>query len=199
MARPRNKDEYTNSKTRLLDAGLEMIRSGSYKSVGINDVLKRADTPKGSFYHYFDSKKGFGLAVAKHYHTDQLESARSILRQDGRTAIERLKAFFQSALDYFESHDFSQGCLMCNLSTELADEDEAFQALLKNHWQVLSQEISYCIADCDKAQIGLVHLSDQEVADWLLNSWSGALTRMKAERSASPLKLFLKSTFKESR
>lgn len=198
MARTRDDDAYTNSRSQLLDAGLVLIRSGSYKSVGINDVLKETGVPKGSFYHYFDSKQDFGLAVAKHYHADQLQSAKSILRQDGAPALNRLVTFFQTALDYFKSHGFAQGCLMANLSTELADQDEVFQAVLKDHWQALSSEIAHCIAECDKTEINLAHLSDQEAADWLLNSWSGALTRMKAERSASPLKLFLKSTFKES-
>ncbi len=199
MGRPRNEDAYVNAKTLLLEVGTDLIRSGSYKGVGVNDVLREAGVPKGSFYHYFDSKKDFGLAIAEHYHADQLQTAKQLFGNDAIPALDQLKAFFQSAMTYFESRDYMQGCLMCNLSTEIADEDADFQALLNKHWESLSLEIAGCIAECDKSKIGLAHLSDNEAADWLLNSWSGALTRMKAVRTAAPLELFLKSTFNESK
>ena len=88
---------------------------------------------------------------------------------------------------------------MCNLSTELSQAQEVFQRELENHWSALSAVIADCIAEIDKSEIGLSHLSNKEAADWLLNAWSGALTRMKAVHDGAPLKLFLKTTFKEGR
>ena len=197
MARTRNEKAFKDTRSKLLNVGLNLIRSGSYESVGINEVLRTSGAPKGSFYHYFKSKEDFGLEVAKFYHAEQLESARVILGHSDRPALQRLHDFFQTAFDDFAKREFTQGCLMCNLSTELADEQPAFQNLLKGHWQALGEEIAACIADLDKSDIGLEHLSDAEAGDWLLNSWSGALTRMKAAGNGEPLHLFLKTTFKK--
>ena len=197
MARIRNEETYNEARTQLLDVGLNLIRSSSYESVGINDILREGQIPKGSFYHYFDSKEQFGLAVADHYHAQQLSNARAILLDQDVSALERLKAFFQTAYADFEARDFCQGCLMCNLTTELADEVPNFQTLLELQWRELGEVIATCIAEIDKAAIGLEHLNDAEAAAWLLNSWSGALTRMKAARDGSALRLFLKSSFKE--
>jgi len=198
MARTRNVEVYNDSRERLLAVGMELIRTASFESVGINDILREGQIPKGSFYHYFDSKEGFGLEVAKYYHAQQLVSAQAILLDQSVRPIERLKAFFETAYDDFESRQFAQGCLMCNLTTELADEEPAFQEVLQANWRELSAVIATCIAEIDRAEIGLAHLSDNEAADWLLNSWSGALTRMKAMRDGAPPRLFLKTTFKES-
>lgn len=197
MARTRNEEAYSEARDKLLAVGANLIRSGSYEGVGINDILREGKIPKGSFYHYFGSKEDFGIEVAKHYHAELLQSARATLLESGAPPLERLKNFFQNAYDDFESRDFSQGCLMCNLTTELADEEPAFQAVLQANWHELSAVIAACIAGIDKAVIGLDHLTDSEAADWLLNSWSGALTRMKATRDGTPLRLFLKSTFKQ--
>jgi TetR/AcrR family transcriptional repressor of nem operon len=84
---------------------------------------------------------------------------------------------------------------MCNLSSELADENENFQLLLSQHWQQLSTEISKCIEELGSEELGLAHLSPIESADWLLNCWSGSLTRMKATGTPEPLQLFLKTVF----
>lgn len=197
MARTRNEGAYNDTRSKLLTVGMNLIRAGSYAGVGINDVLQASSSPKGSFYHYFQSKEAFGLEVARFYHAQQLQSAKQVLQNSEQPAFDRLHAFFQMAYDDFEARDFAQGCLMCNLSTELADEQPAFQALLKQQWHALSAEIATCIAELDRSEIGLEHLSNAEAGDWLLNSWSGALTRMKAVGNAEPLRLFLKTTFKK--
>ena len=85
---------------------------------------------------------------------------------------------------------------MCNLTTELADEVPTFQSELKGNWGDLSGELAACLGKADLSKIGLSHLSAEEAADWLLNAWSGALTRMKATGDDGPLNLFLKSVFK---
>ena len=195
MARTRNEETYNETRTNLLEVGMELIRQGSYNSVGINDVLRVSGAPKGSFYHYFSSKEEFGLEVVKHYHALQLDGAKQVL-QGSAPAIDRLHLFFKTALKEFESRQFRHGCLMCNLSTELADDQPVFQRLLKQHWKALSTVIAGCIAELDKADIGLAHLTNKEAGDWLINNWSGALTRMKAAGSAEPLRLFMKSIFK---
>ena len=195
MARVRNDKTFEDTKTRLLETGLELIRSQSYAAVGINDVLKAASVPRGSFYHYFGSKEAYGLEVASYYHEKQLSDARQILLNEDVKAIDRLEAFFRQAYQEYKGRDFSQGCLMCNLSIELGDTNSNFQELLKQQWAELSSLIAGCVERVDRKKLKCDHLTVPEAAEWLLNAWSGALIRMKAERSGAALELFLKSVF----
>lgn len=195
MARTKNKISYGTTRDRLLAVGMQLIRANSFKGVGINDVLKASNAPRGSFYHYFESKEVFGLEVSKYYHAQQLDDAKQILNTDNMQPIERLRNFFLSAQEEFTERGFADGCLMCNLSTELGDTNPSFQVSLSEQWAELAAEISKCLAQLDLSEIGLETLSNQEAADWLLNAWGGALTRMKAERTAAPLKLFYKVFF----
>ncbi len=197
MARPRNDRANAESRTRLLDAGLGAFRATSFADTGINAVLEQASVPKGSFYHYFRSKTDFGLAVAEHYHARQIAFARAALRAPSMPPLDRVRAYFEAARAEMKGRNFSEGCLMCNLTTELADAAPAFQAELDRHWQELAAEIADCLAEADLSEINLGHLTAQEAADWLLNAWSGALTRMKATRDDTPLALFLRSIFKD--
>lgn len=196
MARTKDVKNYDDAKTRLLETGMVLIRAASFSGIGINDVLKTSGVPRGSFYHYFKSKNAFGLEVAQYYHGQQMEAARQVLREKPAMPIDRLEAFFRGASEEFKKRDYSDGCLMCNLSTELADTNDDFQQTLKVHWAELSSEVANCIALIDRNDIGLNHLSNEEAADWLMNAWSGALVRMKAERSETPLRLFEKTIFK---
>jgi len=195
MARVRNEKNYDNARADLLTVGLRLIRSQSFKAVGINDVLKESGVPRGSFYHYFESKEAFGLEVAKFYHAQQIGLAQEILSNSSQSPVIRLEEFFATACNDYIERGFVDGCLMCNLSTELADTNQAFQKLLSTQWAELAGEISQCLAQMDLSEVGLQNLSNDEAADWLLNTWSGALTRMKAEQSPAPLRLFQKTIF----
>lgn len=195
MARVRNQENYADSYERLISAGLDLLRSKSFDGVGIGEILEVASVPKGSFYHYFKSKDDFGLAVADAYHDDLFDLVRSFVSRETASPYENLRAFFEAALEGFEAREFSDGCLMSNLSSELADQKDSFGQQLAGHWRVLTGLIAESIDHACLEQFGLPHLSSQEAADLLMNSWAGALTRMKAERNENPLKLFLKAHF----
>jgi TetR/AcrR family transcriptional repressor of nem operon len=195
MARLKNQKVFDQSRARLLELGVELIRTRSFQGIGISDILKLAEIPKGSFYHYFENKEAFGLQVAQFYHNEQMRVAKTILTDKEQECGQRLFNFFTMAADQFREREFKHGCLMCNLSTELADENKNFQLLLSQHWQEMSTEIAKCIEELGTEKLGLAHLSPMECADWLLNSWGGSLTRMKATGDPVPLQLFLKTIF----
>jgi TetR/AcrR family transcriptional repressor of nem operon len=55
------------SKTRILDAALRVIRAKGYSATTIDDVCLAAGLTKGSFFHHFKSKEELALAAAGHF------------------------------------------------------------------------------------------------------------------------------------
>lgn len=195
MPRTRKADEYAQARHNLIEIGEKLFRERSYASVGINEILKIAEVPKGSFYHYFSGKEAFLVAVAEYYHANQMASAKQLLRDPAAPPKQRLQRFFDAALSDMRTRKFGQGCLMSNLTAELADENELLQKTLSGHWSELSQEVARCLSEIDMNDFALGHLSTQEAGDFLINSWSGGLTRMKATGDEKPLTTFLKTLF----
>ena len=58
-----------DTKLEILKAGMSIISRQGFNSTGIDAILKKANVPKGSFYHYFASKKDFGLKVLDRFAT----------------------------------------------------------------------------------------------------------------------------------
>lgn len=56
-----------DSKTRLLDAALYVIRAKGYSAARVEDVCEAAGLTKGSFFHHFSSKEELALAAAEHF------------------------------------------------------------------------------------------------------------------------------------
>src|SRR5262245_54102529 len=55
------------SKTKLLDAALRVVRTKGYTATRIEDVCEAAGLTKGSFFHHFKSKEDLALAAAEHW------------------------------------------------------------------------------------------------------------------------------------
>lgn len=53
----------SDANERLMDAALDLIWEESYGAVTIDDICKRADVKKGSFYYFFDSKAELAVAA----------------------------------------------------------------------------------------------------------------------------------------
>lgn len=61
------------SKTKLLDAALKVVRTKGYNATRIEDICAEAGLTKGSFFHHFKSKDELALAAMAHY--DSLSEA----------------------------------------------------------------------------------------------------------------------------
>jgi len=55
------------SKTKLLDAALHVIRSKGYAATTVEDVCHEAGVTKGSFFHHFKKKDELAVAAASHF------------------------------------------------------------------------------------------------------------------------------------
>ena len=56
-----------DSRTKLLDAALYVIRAKGYSAARVEDVCEAAGLTKGSFFHHFSSKEELALAAAEHF------------------------------------------------------------------------------------------------------------------------------------
>ena len=62
-----NAQHHHESKARILDAALRVIRTKGYSATTIDDVCATAGLTKGSFFHHFKSKDELALAATAHF------------------------------------------------------------------------------------------------------------------------------------
>lgn len=59
----------TDSKIKLLNAALAVIRAKGYASTTVDDICREAGVTKGSFFHHFKSKDELALAAIEYWST----------------------------------------------------------------------------------------------------------------------------------
>ena len=59
-----------DTRLQILTTGRRLTAKQGYTGVGLSALLKEAGVPKGSFYHYFDSKEAYGCALLNEFMTE---------------------------------------------------------------------------------------------------------------------------------
>lgn len=184
-----------NVRENLLRAGVRMLHETGYSATGIKDIVAAAEVPKGSFYNYFESKEAFGREVVDSYFDSGLVELRALLGNDSIPPLERLQTYFAERIRRFKTAGYVRGCMLGNLSLEVADQIAPIRDRLAAHFRTWSGLFEECIAEAQKTGAIGNRLPATLLAQFLLNSWEGALLRMRVEKSDVPLNEFTEVVF----
>jgi TetR/AcrR family transcriptional repressor of nem operon len=97
------------SKTKLLEATLRIVRAKGYAATRIEDVCAEAGLTKGSFFHHFKSKEDLALAALAHWDARSTGEFATAPYHDPDDPRDRLLAYvdFRRAILTGELPDFT--------------------------------------------------------------------------------------------
>jgi len=184
-----------NTREKILAVGAEIILQKGFNHTGIQELLNSARIPKGSFYFYFDSKENFGLELVDYYYRWISENIEAYVKDKGKTPLDRLRLMFEWSFKMLAKNDFKGGCLIGNLSLEMADINEKFRIKLDQTIRDIRKQIADQLKKAkEEGEIGDHHDVDA-LSDFLFSSWEGTLMLMKVAKSTSPEKIFFDMIF----
>ncbi len=83
------------SKTKLLDALLHVVRAKGYAATRVEDVCAHAGLTKGSFFHHFKGKEDLALAAAARWEAQRSENFAAAPYHDAGDPLGRLIAYIE--------------------------------------------------------------------------------------------------------
>jgi TetR/AcrR family transcriptional repressor of nem operon len=183
-----------SSRDHLINSALETLHRQGFHGTAVQDITNAAGLPKGSFYNYFESKEALALEVIDRFGKDQ-GALGGVLSDESISPVERLRRYFTSLAANLAAQNYERGCLVGNFSTELADQSRPIRDRLASTFAAWSRPIETCIRDAQKAGEISSDIDPRALADFLLNSFEGAMLRMKVEKDGSPLDHFMTLVF----
>jgi len=183
------------TKDLLLEAGRKTFLERGYNHSGIEAILQVAKVPKGSFYHYFINKEDFGLKVLERFASCVDEGLDRTLGDTSVPPLDRLRGYCELIFEKLESDQCRKGCLVGNLSQEMADQNEVFRARIEEIFESWVGRYAECLKLAQENGEIAADLDVHELSEFWLNSWQGAVLRAKTMRSTAPLRTFLSVMF----
>ena len=68
-----------HDKDYVIKIGEELFKTQGYHNTGTEDILKKSEYPRSSFYYTFKSKEGFAIQVLENYGTNAAQFYQSVL------------------------------------------------------------------------------------------------------------------------
>ena len=183
------------TKAALVDAGLHIMLEKGYHHTGIQDVLQATGVPKGSFYYYFPSKEAFALEVIAQFAAAYLARLEQYLGDTAASPLTRLRRHLEELLARFERRGCRGGCLIGNLSQELADQNPLLRAQLDAVLTSWRERYAQLFREAQAVGDLRADRDPEALADFYLDSFEGALLRAKVSKSPAPLRVFLTYMF----
>lgn len=164
----------TSTRARILATAREMFHGRSYADVGIQEICEGAKVQKGSFYHFFPSKRDLALAVIDNMADEWAHGFVAEAFDLELPPVERLDYMIDAAYYWQKASSDLEGrmpgCLFGNLALEMSTRDDVMRSRLN--------------AIFDKARDKFKATLDEAVA-------KGALAAMNTEATASAMLAYL--------
>lgn len=163
-----------------------MLLERGYFGLGIQDVLRETGTPKGSFYHHFNSKEDFALQVVDCYMENVHDGLNLALKDDSRPPLERVRLFFELTREKYRQEGY-MGCLLGGLGQELSGVNELFRQRIEDCFSEIARRISLCLDEARRQGDLPADTNTKTMADLLVDCWEGAALRTRLRRDPAPL------------
>jgi len=186
---------YKYQKEDIITSGSELIRKNGYHNVGINEILKTCGIPKGSFYNFFDSKEDFVAQSIQLYNLKNLELIRSFLKTNEPSPIQRLRSLYMHMFDMNYQEGCNAGCLINNLSIELAGLNPSIAKIIDEQFQETIAEIADTVQEGQNLGEITKKFSALDIGEYIHAGIGGAFSRMKAQNNRTYLDKWYAMTF----
>ena len=139
----------TDTQQRILDSASELIHARSYADVGVSAICEHAGVKKGSFYHFFHSKRELTLTVLDTYITNLKRELMEKAFSPSFPPMQRLERFGQLMYEVqkasVERTGRLVGCPFGNLAVELSTQDELIRQKLAEIFAELCTEFKHAL------------------------------------------------------
>lgn len=172
----------------LLDKGIEILWSNGYNGTSINDLVKAAGVPKGSFYFYFGSKEDFVVKALHRYYDTYYKPVLDTLTNGEGTPKERILNFYEIRVNALkEELDCKRSCLACTIGNEMSEHSEVIRNTIVLLHRRMTDQLTKVAEEAAKLGEISPYIDVPKMIGFIEDATKGAMLSMKETQSAYPI------------
>jgi TetR/AcrR family transcriptional regulator, lmrAB and yxaGH operons repressor len=181
-------DSPASTRERLITAMRQSLHRRGLHGVGLNDILARAEAPKGVLYHHFPGgKTALAIAAIEATTADLGQALQALLRSSPNPSV-ALQTWMHGALKRLEASAFEAGCPLATVALESTAEDAELRAALARAFATMRGHIAAALE-----QSGRTPESATALAALIVAAYEGGLLQARVAQSIEPLVLAMRS------
>ncbi|GAB3248498.1 TetR/AcrR family transcriptional regulator [Chitinimonas naiadis] len=177
---------FDDTREHLLATGEGIMLGKGFAAVGLAEILGSAHVPKGSFYHYFESKEGYGVALLQRYFDAYLGRLDGLVANTQIAGRQKLDRYFADWHEMGSPSCNESRCLVVKLTGEVSDLSAVMRTELEQGIAGIARRLSACITQGRADGSIPAGAPADELAAALYQLWLGAALVTKVQRTAAP-------------
>jgi len=161
------------TRRKLLDATFLEIYSKGYHGAATASILRRANVPKGSMYHFFESKKNLVLTTIEERIIPKMDAYFNFEKNPNETIFVTLERIFNKMNTNEDL--ITYGCPLHRLMVEMSSLDNDFEKILVSKFNHFVNDFSNLLKEAiDKKE--LKPLDTLQIARFFITSTWGEIS-----------------------
>ena len=179
-----------NKREHLIKTGQELIWSKGYDLCSIKDITTEAGLPKGSFYHYFESKEKFAIEAMEQF----IESSNEVI-PDRKNDLSTLEKMIDLRIDSIMKIQFAKECYMSVMCHAYSEQEDGFRKKIVKSIDDSNESMRSILESLQEKKLMRAALSLEELMEFIDFAWRGARLKARIAKSDQPLRIFKKYLF----
>ena len=114
------------TRTHILRVAFEEIYRNGYRGASVNEIIKKAATTKGAFFHHFETKESLGYVIVDELIEDLIIERWVRPLDDYDDPLEGIVRNFKKIVEQTPDDHLGLGCPLNNLIQEMSPTDQIF-------------------------------------------------------------------------
>lgn len=168
------KSSASSTRDKLLDAGVELIRTRGFNGTKVEDICQAAGVTKGGFFHYFESKDDLANGALATFTEAREELYRDAPFRRLSDPLERVFARLDFDRELIETSGKLKGCLAGMLAQELAVSRKEFRGACHDFFEHRINDIAADLTAAKAAHAPHASFDPKGVATFYVASVQGS-------------------------
>lgn len=172
------------TKRKLVEAGVKLMRARGYNATTVDDVCAEAGVTKGGFFHYFKSKDDIAKAAVTHFHEGKVKNYEEAPFRKLADPLDRVFG----RLDYVKAamggvKRVTKGCLIGVFAQELAFSNPEIRAICQDFFSRIIRDFTNDLTEAKSAHAPKAPFDPKGVAMFYVAIVQGSLLLAKTAES----------------
>ena len=172
--------ELPETKRKIVDAGVQLMRARGYNATTVDDICRDAGVTKGGFFHYFKSKDDIARAALTHFHEGKVKDYENAPFRKLADPLDRIFG----RLDFVKEsiggkQRVTKGCLIGMFAQELAFTNPEIRDVCQNFFARIVRDLGQDLTEAKAIHAPEARFNPKAVAQFYLATVQGSLMLAK--------------------
>lgn len=181
--------EVPETKRKIVDAGMTLMRQRGFNATTVDDICSAAGVTKGGFFYYFKSKDEIAKAAVTYFHEQKSKSYAAAAFRKLTDPLERVFG----RLDYVKEsvggnkHQTTKGCLIGVFAQELAFTHPELREICQEFFTRIAKDFAADLAEAKAKYAPQAEFDPKSLALFYVSLVQGSLMLAKTAESNNVL------------